>query len=203
MFLGAPDPDRYSLYPAPMLGDFGLAFKTTISDPNNPRWYNNGMGTQGFMAPEQLRYINAGTHRPLDEWKLHSKTNVFGIGVILWCLVTLDTAPRQPVWLHRGEDDTTLGLNPATHPSVGRYSLPLRELIERCLSFRSNDRPSFREMLDIILRETQEGPGGPNRARGMRSGRAKQDTQAREAIWLFPNTYCLGLSRAALDRLMG
>ena len=66
-----------------MLGDFGLAFKTTPTDPNNPRWYDNGTGTEGFMAPEQLRYIDANTHGPLDEWKLGSKTNVYGIGVVL------------------------------------------------------------------------------------------------------------------------
>ena len=46
----------------PILGDFGLAFKTTPNDPNNPQWYNIGWGTDGFRAPEQMRWIDQGKY---------------------------------------------------------------------------------------------------------------------------------------------
>ena len=54
VFLDTPDPNRYHHYPKPVLGDFGLAFRTDANDHNNPRWYNDMCGTEGYWSPGKL-----------------------------------------------------------------------------------------------------------------------------------------------------
>ena len=154
----------------PKLADFGLAFRTPPIDPSNPHFYNDSEGSHGFRPPEQFRWVDPGTMTPVDECRLNSKTNVFGVGCILYCLVTLRDRPPVPAWLGNGNLDQTLAI-PIGWPA-GQYSWPLHRFIGDCLRFRQNNRPSFAALLQRINTHTGGNPGGVDRSLGMRSGTA-------------------------------
>ena len=185
----------YPDYPKPRLGDFGHAFKTWANDLLNPRWYNDGAGTPGYLAPEHTKWINAMNWAPIDEWRFGSKTNIYGVGLILWSLLALESPP-QPVWLGDGRNDTTLNLpRPVANPRpMNMYSRPLRNLVDSCLAFRPQDRPTFAEILDIIQQETDEMPGGANRSLGFRSGRTVTAVAAANAVLTPRDDYSLGFA---------
>lgn len=82
-FLGEPGGDRdqrWSMYPTPIIGDFGLSFEAYPDDQYNPEnWFKRG--TTDYAAPEQRG------HRPLgcpNERKLSDRTNVYGIGAVIF-----------------------------------------------------------------------------------------------------------------------
>lgn len=108
VFLAKPHMDDWPKYPQPMLADFGHAFMTSDSDPNNPRWYNRSAGTQGYMAPEQTRMIDRKTNEAIKAWPLSGKTDVYSIGAKLYCLLARAQSPQQPLWLGDGLPETTL-----------------------------------------------------------------------------------------------
>ena len=191
------DPTCYADYPKPLLGDFGLAFKTPTNDPNNPRWYNEGAGTVGFLAPEQTRYVERDTLDHIEENPLDDKTNVYGFGMILWCLLTQSLRPRQPLWLGVGTTDRTVMLDPPHAYPVAVYGQALIDLVNSCLHCDPAQRPSSRELLDNVLREVDEQ--ADNRARGMRSGNADLATVHAEGVLHVGDAYQLGLHRNLID----
>ena len=195
IFLGAKDPSRYPEYPRPLVGDFGIAFKTPQNDPNNPRWYNDGAGTVGFKAPEQMRWIRSDNWEPVNEWRLNSKTNVFACGLILWCLVGEERAPPEPDWLGRSDEDTTLELQYEDDDPELVYSRELIDLINHCLSFRPQDRPTFEQMLARILQETDRPSGTISLAKGMRRGSATNARKQLESVLIAPDNYRLAMHR--------
>lgn len=187
VFLDGPDPRNYPWYPKPLLGDFGLAFRTTQDDRFNPLWYNTGLGTPGFFAPEQKRWRDANTLQRSHNWKLGAKTNVYGVGVVLYCMVMNETRPKQPLWFTPGDGDDTLHI---TNPDpfdpahvVNNYSTELTDLINDCLEFRPNDRPTFTEMWRYIQREIDDAPGQPDCALGMHNGTATGRQQVRQGVY--------------------
>ena len=185
----------------PVLGDFGLAFRTRPTDPNNPQWYNARTGTPGFYAPEQIQWYDARTKEAVNQWPLNEKTNVYGLGMILWCLVRLRQAAQQPFWLGVGENDTTLRPLPIPAPwnyPLINYSQPLKDLIDDCLAFSQAARPSFQVILNRIQAETDERPGMPDRALGMRSGEAELETKIGEHMEYSSDDYQLGMARHLL-----
>ena len=178
-----------------MLADFGLALKTSVDDLNNPVWYNNDSGTEGFLAPEQRRWVDGQSLQPIDEWRLNAKTNVYGVGMILWCLVTLQMNGEQPIWLGVGEDDETVRQLPNEYPA-DQYSDELRSLIEECLWFPPYARPTFQNMLNTIRQHT--GPGAGDLSLGMRNGGAVGAIAAAQHIQWPQDRYRLGLHRDAI-----
>ena len=193
IFLVGSKPQAYSDYPQPVLADFGLAFKTQTNDPCNPSMYNGGSGTKGFRAPEQRRWVDSATSQLIDEWALDSKTNVYGVGMILWCMVTLDSQPEEPLWLGRGDMDRTLVPLPVAFPA-NLYSVELRQLIGECLSFFPANRPTFREILTRVDQAT--GGGGPvDRSLGMRNSTAPYQARLAQRLRDAPDPYRLGLAR--------
>ena len=113
VFLDSRDPAYWPHYPKILLGDFGMAFRTAQGDPNNPEWYNEGWGTPRFLAPEQRRYVdlNSANLNATEDWVLNSRTNVFGVGLILYCLVYLRHSPPKTRWLGDGGPDDTLQIH--------------------------------------------------------------------------------------------
>lgn len=195
VFLDAPDENRYTRYPKPLLGDFGLALKTKPNDPNNPCWYNKGEGTDGFLAPEHSSWIDAQTWAPIEVRRLDSKTNVYGMGLILWCLIMREQNPPQPLWLGDGNNNTALVLPAAPGQRAHHYSKALGDLVESCVRFRPMNRPSFQTILDIIWHSTDESPGAPNLALNMRTGTASAATAAAQEVPPLHDNYELGLAR--------
>ena len=198
IFLDQSDPERYPDYSKPVLGDFGVAFKTPEGDPNNPRWYNTGIGTSGFKAPEHDRFVDRDSFLYMEEWQLRDWTNVYGFGVVLRCLVTMGRRPKQPLWVGDGEKDETLILNTLHPRPINRYIQRLIDLINDCLSFDPDVRPTSRATLDIVLRETDEGPTSHNRARGMRIGNADAATKAAQSTLDGADQYQIGIDRDQL-----
>ncbi|KAL9086888.1 MAG: hypothetical protein Q9165_006894 [Trypethelium subeluteriae] len=125
-------------YPAPLLGDFGLAIWTDEQDVDDPDQYM-GVGTEGFMAPEQtLEFKKARRPQPDGpEPCLLSHTN-FWKGVA--------SAMRSPdaleAWVK--EEYSTNGWP---------YSEELRALILAFLSPDPSSRPSAADLVQQIRRE--------------------------------------------------
>ena len=163
--------------------------KTFENDPNNPRMYNDSWGTPGLMAPEQMRWINADTWGPIAEWRLGPKTNVFGLGVVLWCLVALRYP--DPHWMGDGDDDESFSFP----EKAKRYSSQLKSLIAKCVSFKPGDRPSFAEVLDLIKDVTKEQENNSGVAKGMKSGNATPEALGKNAVPFPDDTYRLGFAR--------
>lgn len=68
-----------------------------------------------------MDYVNRNTHAPLNPWPLDEKTNLFGVGLILYCLVTQKRNAPQAYWLGDGATDTTHTL----HDVVSRMRISL------------------------------------------------------------------------------
>ncbi|KAI5367232.1 Putative serine/threonine-protein kinase, active [Septoria linicola] len=151
VFLGLPR-STFANYPEPKLADFGLAIVTSPSDATNPELYNLGAGTKGYLPPEQLRFINPSTGAAVDDFKLLSPCNVWGIGAII--LDLLDCSWRnswtQPDYMPGGRWEYFV--LPATKikysgvdPAWGTDSEPhndLFDIVDKCLSYRPEDRPT-------------------------------------------------------------
>lgn len=178
VFLGYEDPRMYDLYPTPTLGDFGLAFKTSADDPNNPRWYNNDLGTPGFKAPEQQQWVENNTFEYLDEHRLDHKTNMYGVGMILWCLVSRNHRPEQPTWLGIAQDNQTLAFPDPRHFPLDQYSDELLDLVQQCIAFDPVDRPNFSEVLRTVRNATAYASPGRDHSMGLRSNNADDDMRA-------------------------
>lgn len=109
IFLSHPDPRRYPQYPRPLLGDFGLAFKIAgPEDPTNPECWVEA-GTEGFWAPEQVRYFGPLDWRAFRSGALSAQTNIYAIGTVMSHLMLMPLGEiRQPIWLGDGAPEHTL-----------------------------------------------------------------------------------------------
>ena len=189
------NPAIYPHYNRPILGDYGLAIKTNAADVYNPRWYNNRLGTFGFLSPEQGKHLNAQTKETIDEWRLGEKTNVYGIGLILWCMVMRRVDPPEAIWLGDPAQDNTLDLPAAV---TAHYDPLLTTLIRDCLAYRQDQRPSFNQMLDRIRTATDEAAAAANRSQNMRSGNANHGQRLGNMPTFQNDRYQMGLAAGAV-----
>ncbi|KAF2170233.1 hypothetical protein M409DRAFT_19835 [Zasmidium cellare ATCC 36951] len=83
VFLDLPDPDHFPIYPQPKVADFGLAFLTSAEDQTNPAYWANAVGTKGYMPPEQIPFEDPLNRKAVDDFKILSDCNVWGIGAIM------------------------------------------------------------------------------------------------------------------------
>ena len=117
-------------------------------------------------------------------------------------MVTRTLRPKQPVWLGTGGLNDTL--NPMHLPvnadpsTVAGYSGTLVTLINDCLAFDPNQRPSVAELRDRINAAIADGPNDPNLGDDMRGVMAGPAIRARNTIATPINVYAVGLARAAL-----
>ena len=146
-FLDLEDADSWPLYPKPRLGDFGLAFETWEDDELNPLIWNRNVGTRGFKAPEQCRFIGCETREPVHAFQLLAHTNVWGVGMIIWSLVHkfVPSSGNQPSYLPGGIFEYSM------HRDLKKaYSAELVSMIADCIKFDPAARPSFAQLRDRI-----------------------------------------------------
>ncbi|KAF2652769.1 hypothetical protein K491DRAFT_31418 [Lophiostoma macrostomum CBS 122681] len=173
VLLGRSD-DSTTKWPRPVVADFGHAFYETVdADPaENPREYANWTVSDDY-APEQepLRW-----YPPV---KLNERTDVWGIGKILWCLITNSNQPPARV-LPGGRRVVidALGNKHTRYPTVNwpylyptkevltgrwftasrKYSGELKELVRRCLEYRQGARHSLIQLRNAIDRAFEKRP---------------------------------------------
>ncbi|KAK4555830.1 hypothetical protein LTR86_007050 [Recurvomyces mirabilis] len=156
VFLDAAPQSNINGNPQAKLADFGLAILTNADDPLNPRLYNRGAGTEGFLAPEQRDYVDRETRQPVDNFQLLAHTNVWGIGAIVCCLANLHDlgAQDQPSYLPTQAGDDGRPRYTIEPPEQGdeasHLSPALRDMIDACLKFDPSLRPTFSELRSRI-----------------------------------------------------
>ncbi|KAF2170157.1 hypothetical protein M409DRAFT_19763 [Zasmidium cellare ATCC 36951] len=203
VFLSNPTTGYYPRYPRPAVGDFGFGIRTPPDDPLNPSWLR-GNGTEGYRAPESYSWVDRDSGRAVDQnVQIRSATDVYGIGMILYCLVKQEPSPTQPLWLGNGETDTTLSFDDEDRLV---YSHHLLEIVQVCLSFRPNKRPTPSELLDLVEFYTKDydaytpdGEVNPH-TRGMADmfGDVDEEVQAVNRLDYGQDAYRIGLERGQL-----
>lgn len=148
VFLGLETDDGFPFYPTPKLGDFGVAVRTSSLDGENP---GNllGCGTWGYFAPEQKNRQdkqNMPWYLRGRRGRLSAHTNVWGMGVIMYELLTLHQA-QYALFLDESDPRGGIeGLSEIRTSKTPEYSDPLRTLIRECLRPDPRERPVIEEI---------------------------------------------------------
>ena len=142
-------------------------------------------------------YVDRASGDPVDRQPLTGKTNVWGVGMIIYCLITLITRPRQSDWL----GDPALDIPNSQNNEAMAYSFRLHNVLRQCLDYNPATRWTFRQIIQNIDISIQENLF--NLAQGMRAASVRPYTQARaDNIPILPNdVYALGLSQNHLPIL--
>nr|OQO23852.1 hypothetical protein B0A51_08251 [Rachicladosporium sp. CCFEE 5018] len=131
----------FPMYPVPMLVDFGFACQI---DPAVPSFTDQVSGAHGYAAPEQMARQR--------KWPLSTKTNVFGIGIIAFSLMSKEQggAPATlPKWRKK---------NMIQFPrSTMVYSAELRQVVKKCIAKSQATRYSLAQLRTALERYTS-GP---------------------------------------------
>ena len=119
----------------------------------------DGGGAPGWLAPEMIAFINARTGDPVDRWKIDSHTNVFGLGLLLFAMMTLQPELEQPHYIgpNARMDD---GWDIYSFPSANFYSRELRALVKGCLRPLPNDRLKWPDIMARL--DAARDPNGLN-----------------------------------------
>jgi len=91
VFLGTTLRDRYRGYPAPKVGDFGLATVITKDDKRKAKDFAQ-CGTRFNPAPEQLPVRFSPAEIPT------SKTNIWSVGNVVWSLMEGEEGDDRLYW---------------------------------------------------------------------------------------------------------
>ncbi|KAI7588572.1 hypothetical protein KC346_g16985 [Hortaea werneckii] len=159
IFLGENLESRYRGYPSTKLGDFGLSL-ILRKDDNRTNEEFTGVGTKGARAPEQAHTYYA---RP------SAATNVWGIGIIIWSLISLEETDETLDW----DNDAVLDRIPEQGPEFDAiwarkkvpeidknaeqfYSKELVGLMRECLRFDPNMRISLLRLRRRIVKHAQD-----------------------------------------------
>ncbi|KAI7103571.1 hypothetical protein KC340_g3581 [Hortaea werneckii] len=160
IFLGENLESRYRGYPSTKLGDFGLSL-ILRKDDDRPNDRFSSVGTRGARAPEQAYTSYA---RP------SAAANVWGIGIIIWSLISLEETDENLGWDDEILQKRTGGVGPEFDaiwarqkvPEIDKnaekfYSKELVGLMRECLRFEPDTRISFLRLRRRILKHTQDG----------------------------------------------
>lgn len=162
VLLGDSLPHPYSGYPVPKLADFGFATYNRRDGDHSSDGNDKCLGTPGCSPPEAWRN---------DCGPYTSQSDVWSFGCTLLSLMweqdgldegQLDDLLHNPTGL---EPDLTIDTD------LTYYSTALRELVEQCMRFKQDARPTFPQILKTIRREAKlyneglrsEPPDGRNR----------------------------------------
>ncbi|KAF2100272.1 kinase-like protein [Rhizodiscina lignyota] len=132
-------PDPYPAYPYPFLADWGIAEARPL-----PHTLIHIVGTPIFAAPEQFPANNL--NRPVS-----SRTDVWGIGMVLFCL--MENEPYPP-WLRHQTQNPGDPTNHVFSPTaVATYSSVLRDLALECMNLNDTLRrtPQYLQMFADAL----------------------------------------------------
>lgn len=172
VFLGASSDSRYVGYPGVKLADFGFAVFSKAGDRRNPTEIAV-RGTRNCRAPEQVHHV---LREEKGVRRLSEKTNVWGIGMIMWSYIMIfgftrcaplnfdDERRCEPAFYDDG----------AEYRPEQVYSADLLRLILQCMKYKPEERPTFTRILKRIRHFTSGGP--VDHARGLR--KAAQDDKA-------------------------
>ena len=120
---------------------------------------------------------------------MSSKTNVWGVGTVINCLMSLDGVPYQPDWLGDPIADMAITQDEAKT----EYSDDLHRLTGQCLQPDPALRPTFRELIRDVETCIREGVGQPDLAEGMRRNGPGQGNQ-NNRLNLRNDGYAIGLA---------
>ena len=167
VFLGLEDRDSgFPAYPVAKTGDWGLATKIKSDDLRNPIGLR-GAGTEAYYAPVSIVQINFGeslisskeqripnSRDGLEAAKMHldrtallpklsAHTNIWGIGAIMFELLT-----HEAVAYYLNDEEWTVDgvLTDIPNAHNPKYSSALTGLIKLCLMPEPCDRPSIDEL---------------------------------------------------------
>lgn len=147
------------------------------------------------------------TLRPIDAWRLGSQTNVYGVGMVLHCLIMLNTDPgAQTYWFGDGRQDDENGqLNLRARAAqmegkghVANYSNRLLNLIQQCLRYEPSRRPTFVRILQRVRNRTSP-QAAPDLSLGLKDGMADLATKNANTVLSHPNPYRYGLAREEIE----
>jgi serine/threonine protein kinase len=124
------------LKPGNLLASGGLVRVIDFSLARRPGRGHRGVGTHIYLSPEQA------LGRTIDE-----ATDVWGIGVVLW-----EAAAGYPPFGHPADGRSYEQLERRADPirEVRRLPRRLGDCIDACLDPESRDRPSVRELAELI-----------------------------------------------------
>ncbi|RMY01810.1 hypothetical protein D0867_11268 [Hortaea werneckii] len=198
IFLGENLESRYRGYPSTKLGDFGLSL-ILRKDDNRPNNRFSWVGTRGARPPEQAHTYYA---RP------SAATNVWGIGIIIWSLISLEEADESLDW-----DDEVLLKRIGTKgprsdavmarkkvPEINRnaeqfYSKELVGLMRECLQFDPNMRINILRLRRRIMKHAQDA----RLTNGLRSAEKDNDGFRRDISFKASKWPLNGLARDTGD----
>ncbi|KAF2768835.1 kinase-like protein [Teratosphaeria nubilosa] len=136
----------YKRYPSSLVADFGIAAFQAEDDPMNPQKTRSG-GTNGYKAPEQIDFkrIDPDIASAVDQWKLSSHTNVWGIGAIMAALATKQSFQQGSESQYIRGGVLIPGWRTVS-PRQLRVSDELHEAILQCLRTRPSERPTLEQL---------------------------------------------------------
>jgi serine/threonine protein kinase len=164
IFLGHPGSlgrdEDYIMYPPAYLGDFGMSYLTS----DDESWRHKIRGTVGWCAPELDRGDNPYALSDTARYDVAptSKTNVWQIG---YCILRameggiVAPVPGNHDLKYRNENRTRA--TPVGAAAV--YSAELIQVVESCVSFELEDRPSPQAALALIEQHMPQYADGMDR----------------------------------------
>ncbi|KAK1470589.1 hypothetical protein CCUS01_06354 [Colletotrichum cuscutae] len=153
-------------FPTFKIADFGLTefFSEYENDPEHFK------GKPVYYAPEQFTreweqvndiidddginhfVADDGTKPPVaGNYGMH--TNIFQVGIIIWCAITLCSFQQAAIRVHYkdawGRDITTYG-GALQSAQFNDIDPALKDLVQRCMAHNPSDRPDLRELVATI-----------------------------------------------------
>ncbi|PVI08399.1 kinase-like protein [Periconia macrospinosa] len=147
---------RYMKHYRPVLADFSCMIDSKTTHNLVPQ----NRGTPGWMSPEMIEATFGNTPQPAD------KIHVLSIGLVIWSLLRRNkdgllqrlTQPRQADFLRTLPTTTIPANTPAdinlvddSEKDDSPYSQGLEDLVDRCLNYDSQQRPS----LEVLQRDLE------------------------------------------------
>ncbi|KAI4089407.1 MAG: hypothetical protein LQ344_005409 [Seirophora lacunosa] len=135
LLLAAADDNVNWLYPTVKLGDFGVAYNMSESNPHLRAWKSTFQyGTRGYWAPE-VESVNAkqtGIFRPVAASRVHgSHSDIYSLGAVIESMMNIR--------FHAFKDHPDFD-NPRV---VDYYSPELRDLAKACRRTSIHSRPAI------------------------------------------------------------
>ncbi|KAI1305712.1 kinase-like domain-containing protein [Xylaria venustula] len=162
---------EHRLIPRLKLADFGLAKEIKPKKRNSYYYYQRDRAKFGYYAPEQFgqdwNYIVQPDGEPIEEdgpeiseqriaGNYGPATNVWGIALLMWQLMTQMWAPVPPQLQARTGLHANLPYNFCplllTDDRYDVYDVELRETIARCMAYDPQDRPTLPQLLQAAKR---------------------------------------------------
>ncbi|USW55552.1 Putative serine/threonine-protein kinase Atg1 [Septoria linicola] len=177
VFLGIPARDRFRGYPQLKVADFGGAIFIPPNDSRPPEDLMT-LATKDHSAPEMDCALRYGRRDELIVPQ-SSKTNVWGIGIILYRLLSGRHGPVHPSSFPAGYFQWALPSRrePPDFDESTRlfYSDDLLNLVLACLRYDDRDRPTLEYLIREVRRCTNPHSPEEDRAAGLKNRRENDE----------------------------